>query len=66
VMRGGRRLPDIPDLAAARNHAQEQLARLPPALARLEPFHYPVEIGAPLRELTAELDRRSGIAGTVA
>jgi hypothetical protein len=42
------------------------LARLPPALARLEPFHYPVEIGAPLRELTAELDRRSGIAGTVA
>jgi nicotinate phosphoribosyltransferase len=66
VMRGGRRLSDIPDLAAVRNHARDQLARLPEPLARLEPFHYPVEIGAPLRELAAELDRRAGIDGTAA
>jgi nicotinate phosphoribosyltransferase len=66
VMRGGRRLPGISDLAAACNHARDQLARLPPALARLGPFHYAVEISAPLPELATELDRRSGIAGTTA
>jgi nicotinate phosphoribosyltransferase len=66
VMRGGRRLPGIPDLAGARNHARDQLARLPPALARLEPYHYPVEIAPQLRELAAELDRRSGFDGTAA
>ena len=65
-MRGGRRLSDIPDLAPTRNHAKDQLARLPVPLARLEPYDYPVEIGAPLRELAAELDRRSGIDGTAA
>jgi len=65
-MRGGRRLPGIPDLAGARNHARDQLARLPPALARLEPYHYPVEIAPQLRELAAELDRRSGFDGTAA
>jgi nicotinate phosphoribosyltransferase len=60
VMRGGRRLPDIPDVTAARAHANGQLARLPQPLARLEPYHYEVEIGLPLRELAAVLDRRSG------
>ena len=60
VMRGGRRLADVPDLIASRAHAVDQLARLPQSLARLEPYHYPVEIGVPLRELAAALDRRSG------
>ena len=61
VMRGGRRLSDLPDLAASRRHAQEQLTRLPEALARLEPFGYPVEISVGLRDMAAALDRRSGI-----
>jgi hypothetical protein len=42
-----------------RVHAKDQLARLPEPLARLDPYHYPVEIGLPLRELAAQLDRRS-------
>jgi nicotinate phosphoribosyltransferase len=60
VMRGGRCLPDLPDLTASRIRANDQLAQLPQSLARLEPCHYPLEIGAPLRELAAALDRRSG------
>jgi len=66
AMRGGRRLSDLPNLAAARNRATDQLARLPVLLARLEPYRYPVAIGAPLRELAADLDRRSGIDGSAA
>jgi nicotinate phosphoribosyltransferase len=66
VMRGGRRLSDIPGLAGARNHAKDQLARLPVPLARLAPYDYPVEIGAPLRALAVELDRRTGVDGTAA
>jgi len=66
AMRGGQCLSDNPDLAAARNHAKDQLGRLPEPLARLEPYTYPVEIGASLRELAAELDRRAGIDGTPA
>ena len=61
-MRGGRRLSDLPDLTANRRHAKEQLARLPQPLARLEPFEYPVEISARLREMAADLDRRMGMA----
>ncbi|MBO0738658.1 MAG: hypothetical protein J2P48_19150 [Alphaproteobacteria bacterium] len=60
MLRAGRRLPGLPDLSAARDHAKLELARLPEPLARLEPFYYPVEISAPLRELAAELDRRMG------
>ena len=60
VMRGGRRLRDLPDPMASRACATDQLARLPRPLARLETCHYPVEIGVPLRELAAALDRRSG------
>ena len=60
VMRGGRRLPDLPDLTASRARATDQLTRLPRPLAGLETYHYPVEIGVPLRELAAALDRRSG------
>src|SRR6516164_260320 len=60
AMRGGRRLADLPDLTASRAQAKNQLARLPPALARLETYNYPVQIGVPLRELAATLDQRSG------
>jgi nicotinate phosphoribosyltransferase len=60
AMRGGRRLADLPDLTASRAYAKNQLARLPEPLARLEHYHYPVDIGMPLRELAAALDRRSG------
>jgi len=60
IMRGGRRLPDLPDLTASRARAKDQLARLPRPLARLETYHYPVEIGVSLSELAAALDRRSG------
>lgn len=63
VMRGGRRLFDVPDLSVARSYAKDQLAQLPKPLAKLEPYDYPVEIGAPLRELALELDRRAGIDG---
>jgi nicotinate phosphoribosyltransferase len=66
VMRGGRRLREIPDLAAARDCAKGQLARLPGPLIRLEPYNYTVEIGMPLRELAAELDRGSDLDGTAA
>ena len=62
VMRGGRRVPALPDLAASRRHAKEQLARLPQPLARLEPFEYPVEISARLRDMAVDLDRRMGMA----
>ena len=62
VMRGGRHLSDLPDLAASRRHAKEQLARLPQPLARLEPFEYPVEISARLRDMAVDLDRRMGMA----
>ncbi|MGC2199472.1 MAG: nicotinate phosphoribosyltransferase [Stellaceae bacterium] len=61
VMRGGRRLPDVPDLLAARTHAKNALAGLPEPLTRLESYRYPVEIGAPLRDLAMELDRRAGV-----
>jgi nicotinate phosphoribosyltransferase len=64
VMRGGRRLSDVPNLTAARTLAKGQLAQLPPLLARLEPYDYPVEIGGRLCELAAELDRRAGVDAT--
>lgn len=66
AMRAGRRLPDVSDLAAARNCARDQMARLPEPLARLEPSYYRVEIGAPLRLLAVELDRQAGIDGVAA
>ena len=59
VMRSGRRLRDAPDLTAARNLANRQLAQLPAPLTRLEPYDYPVEIARRLRDLAAELDRRA-------
>jgi nicotinate phosphoribosyltransferase len=64
VMRGGHRLSNLPDIAAARDRAKDQLARLPELLTRLKPYHYPVEIGTPLRELAAKLDRGWDSDGT--
>ena len=61
-MRGGRRVAPPAPLQEVRAHARGQLARLPAALRRLEPFAYPVEIGAGLRSLAAELDRAENSA----
>jgi nicotinate phosphoribosyltransferase len=59
VMRNGRRVGPTPTLADSRAHAARSLALLPRPLRRLEEgFHYPVEIGAPLRALAEECDRR--------
>jgi nicotinate phosphoribosyltransferase len=63
AMRGGRRVLDLPDLTDIRRCAVNELAQLPEPLARLEPFHYPVGISEALRQLAADLDRRSGRDG---
>jgi nicotinate phosphoribosyltransferase len=55
VMRGGRRLRDLPELTASRARATDQLTRLPRPLAGLDAYHYPVEIGS----LNASWQRRS-------
>jgi nicotinate phosphoribosyltransferase len=57
VMRGGRRLASLPSLAEGHTYAAAQLAALPGPLRKLEPFVYPVEIGASLREAAAAFDR---------
>jgi nicotinate phosphoribosyltransferase len=58
VMRGGKRLAR-PTLDDIRKHAARELARLPEALARLEPgARYPVTIAPALQELAAEADRK--------
>jgi nicotinate phosphoribosyltransferase len=56
VMRAGRRLGPAPSLAKVRAYSRRQLMRLPPALRRLEPFAYSVEIGASVQRLAAALD----------
>ncbi len=57
VMRGGCRIGPPRPLPEIRAYAKDQLARLPEALRRLDPFAYPVEIGTSLRRLAADLDR---------
>lgn len=61
VMERGRRL-SAPRLEAARQHALEELARLPARLRSLEPAArpYAVEIAPALKALAAEVDRASG------
>jgi nicotinate phosphoribosyltransferase len=57
VMQAGRRLP-APTLHAARQHAAEQLGRLPPELRTLAPSSpYRVEIAPALEALAAKVDR---------
>jgi nicotinate phosphoribosyltransferase len=47
-------------LAAAREHARSELARLPERLRALDDAEpYPVEIAPALRRLAAEVDRQS-------
>lgn len=58
VMSGGRPTRSAPTTARVREHAADELARLPDTLRDLEPAdRYPVEIAAPVRELAAEVDR---------
>jgi nicotinate phosphoribosyltransferase len=59
VMREGRRLGPAPALADVRHRAAANLARLPEPLRRLEEFDYPVEIGAALHDLAAQVDHRA-------
>jgi len=57
VMRGGQRLAPAAKLAEIRNHAAENLKRLPEDMRRLdEPAGYPVGISAALRKLAEEVD----------
>jgi nicotinate phosphoribosyltransferase len=59
VMRGGNRLRPQETLAAMRERAKRELARLPEPLRRLDTkATYPVEIAAELEALAAEVDRR--------
>jgi nicotinate phosphoribosyltransferase len=58
VLRGGRRTGAVPTLEDARQRAADQLAALPPELARLGTQDYPVTVSQPLRDLAAEVDRR--------
>lgn len=59
VMRKGQRLAPTEPLETARRRAAEQLARLPPALARLGPAtDYPVTVSPALKQLADSLDLR--------
>jgi nicotinate phosphoribosyltransferase len=65
VMAGGKRVRAAPTLAATRDRARAELARLPPALAGLDPAPtpYPVEIAASLHALAAAVDAATTDAG---
>lgn len=65
VMRQGRRTAPSPPLAAARDHARDQISRLPEALRSLDPAPpYPVAVGEALRALAREVDLRHPAPGT--
>ncbi len=58
VMRAGKRIMPAPILAAIREHAASDLARLPEPLRQLAPdSHYPVQIAEALLTLSREIDR---------
>jgi len=60
VMQGGRRLHPPPSLDDIRRRAARELERLPEPLRRLEPgTTYEVEVADELKELAAEIDRRT-------
>ncbi len=60
VMQDGRRLQPPPSLDDIRRHAKRELERLPQALRAIEPATtYPVEVTDELKELAAEVDRRT-------
>ena len=57
VMRNGERVQNLPDLAAAREHAREELERLGPALRSLDTrTGYPLRIAPALEALIREVD----------
>ena len=59
VMQGGKRMAASPALADIRTRAAGELARLPAPLRRLDgAAPYPVEIGAALRRMAGDVDRR--------
>jgi nicotinate phosphoribosyltransferase len=58
VMRRGRRVAASPQLAEIRRYSKEALHHLPPQLAALKSIPYPVIIGAGLRRLAEDCDRR--------
>lgn len=59
VMRDGSLASPLPGLAASRDHAARQLARLPAGLARLEGgAAYEVRVSGAIRALADEVDRR--------
>jgi nicotinate phosphoribosyltransferase len=60
VMRAGKRIAPAPTLAAIRERAARDLARLPEPLARLEPdAAYPVKVADALTALAAEIDAKA-------
>ncbi len=59
VMRNGRRIAPLPELAAVRRYCLEQLQRLPPGLRELDEKHpYPVSVSDGVRALAQEVDAR--------
>jgi nicotinate phosphoribosyltransferase len=57
VMRAGRRLDPQPSLLESRQHAQDQLSRLPPPLRALSAAPpYPVTLSTGIQQLAAEAD----------
>jgi nicotinate phosphoribosyltransferase len=61
VMQGGRRIAPSPPLAAVREHARRELARLPAPLASLDPApSHPVRVSEALQALARSVDRRLG------
>ena len=61
IMRGGKRIVPAPTLAAIREHAARELARLPAPLQGLESgTEYPVQISKALTTLAAQMDLKRG------
>jgi nicotinate phosphoribosyltransferase len=61
IMRDGRRVVQLPTLAAVREYCRAEIARLPEDVLRLEagPAAYPVQVSAKIEALTADLDSAS-------
>ena len=62
-MRGGRRLSEFRTWLPRATTQKTNSRGFPSRSRGSNPITYPVEIGAPLRELALELDRQAGIDG---
>lgn len=60
IMRNGRRIPGLPHLEEAKQHAAASLAQLPAPLRRLETQRIPIEISRGIRRLVADMDKAAG------